>query len=83
MKRSGMPRPTSCDLSHVINLNKETESNEDTEPGHCRKHIVVCSCPPLGTLTTRMPVLWLCVGKCGTGIGVVYGGLFFIPLRFR
>jgi hypothetical protein len=31
-----MLRPTSCALSHVINLNKETESNEDTEPRHCR-----------------------------------------------
>ena len=41
MKRSGMPRQTSCDLSHVINLNKEPTSNEDTEPGLCRKHIVV------------------------------------------
>lgn len=39
-KRSEMLRPTSCDLSHMINLNKETESIEDTEPGHCRKHIV-------------------------------------------
>lgn len=24
-------------------------------------------------LTTRMPVLWICVGMCGTGIGVVFG----------
>jgi hypothetical protein len=25
-------------------------------------------------LTTRMPGLRMCVGKCGTGIGVVFGG---------
>lgn len=38
--RSGMPKPTSCDPSHVINLNRVTESNEDTEPGHCRNIFV-------------------------------------------
>jgi hypothetical protein len=26
---------TSCDLSHVTNVNNETELYEDTEPGHC------------------------------------------------
>ena len=36
MERSVMLRPTCRDLSHVINLDKETESNEDTEPRHCR-----------------------------------------------
>jgi hypothetical protein len=24
------------------------------------------------TLTTRMPLLWMCVGLCGNGIGVVF-----------
>jgi hypothetical protein len=28
-------------------------------------------------LTTRMPVLWLCVGMCSSGIGVVFGDLNF------
>ncbi len=64
--------PTSCDLSHVINLNKETESYEDTKPGHCRKHIVVCSTPPLGTLSTDAKALDSCVGQCGLCIGAVY-----------
>ena len=40
MQRSGMLRPTSCALSQVINSNKETESNEDTEPP-LQKHFVV------------------------------------------
>lgn len=44
MQRSEMLRPTSCALSHVINLNKETESNEDTEPRHCR-NILLCTVP--------------------------------------
>lgn len=30
-------------------------------------------------LTTRMPVLWMCVGMCGTGIGVVFEALYFCP----
>jgi hypothetical protein len=40
MERSEMLRPTSCDLSLVINVNKETESNEDTEPRHCRNIVL-------------------------------------------
>ncbi len=46
MERSEMLRPTSCALSHVINLNKETESNEDTEPRHCR-NILLCVVPAM------------------------------------
>ena len=43
MKRSGMPRPTSCALSHVTNVNKETNGNEDTEPRHCRKLLLAAA----------------------------------------
>ena len=32
MKRSGMPRPTSCDLSHDTKLSKDNNVYEDTEP---------------------------------------------------
>ena len=35
MERSEMFSPTSCDLSHVTNVYNETDSNEDTESGHC------------------------------------------------
>lgn len=52
MKRSGMPRPTSCALSHVINLNKETESNEDTEPRHCANLLLAAGFIVLQTLET-------------------------------
>ena len=45
MERSEMLRPTSCDLSHVTNVNKENESNEDTEPRHCRNILLVAVWP--------------------------------------
>ena len=32
MKRSGMPRPTSCDLSHDTKRFKDNNVYEDTEP---------------------------------------------------
>ena len=43
-------------------------------------HIVMLSAALTPYSTTRMPVLWLCVGMGGTGIGVVFGELNFIPL---
>ena len=36
---------TSCALSQVTNVNKETESNEDTEPGHCTSTLLVAVWP--------------------------------------
>jgi hypothetical protein len=36
---------TSCDLSHVTNVNNETELYEDTEPGHCTSILLVAVGP--------------------------------------
>jgi len=36
-------------------------------------YTLLCIVPRIHrTLTTRMPLLWLCVGLCGNGIGVVF-----------
>jgi len=45
MKRSGMPRPTSCDLSPDTNVFKDNESNEDTEPPHGTNILLAAAWP--------------------------------------
>jgi hypothetical protein len=60
MKRSGMPRPTSCALSHVINVNKETETYEDTEPPPDTNILLVAVWPSL-LLIWRLSILSLVV----------------------
>jgi len=77
MKRSGMPRPTSCALSHVINLNKETESNEDTEPGHCTS-ILLCTVPQSTVTEQHECQSFGCVLKSsGFGIGAAVRSTVF------
>ena len=39
MEQREMLGPTSCDLSQYT-VNKENESNEDTEPSHCTTAVV-------------------------------------------
>jgi hypothetical protein len=41
MERSEMLSLTSCALSHVTNVNNETELYGDTEPGHCTSILLV------------------------------------------
>ena len=53
MKRSGMPSPTSCDLSPDTNVYKDNNVNEDTEPRHAICTLLapcaILSCPALNS----------------------------------
>ncbi|MFO0507904.1 MAG: hypothetical protein ACK5YS_03445 [bacterium] len=51
-------------------MNEDNTLNLHVTPP-LRKHFVMHSADVTCYLTTRMPVLWLRVGMCGTGIGVV------------
>jgi hypothetical protein len=69
-----MLSPTSCDLSHEPKLNNKITFYFNLHPALTDSSCYAL-CRAWELLTTRMAVLWTCAGMCGTGIGVVFGGI--------
>jgi hypothetical protein len=66
--RAGLPKPRLVPDNERI---KDTKTL-DYASTPLDANTLLCTCAAVDRyLTTRMPVLWLRVGMCGTGIGVV------------
>ena len=74
---SAVVRIRSRVLSHETKRGTKIKTYSLHATAPLQKHFVMHSAAVNRYLTTRMLVLWMCVGMRGTGIGVVFGGLHF------